>query len=184
MERQQWIIKYLMSSPHVGVSVSFVHGLPFKEGTNSSQPPSIIGIMVFSRRNCDPSRFAMTTPGSSYHVSQAISHNPGNLWGAGAGEGRGALELEATNNWPEESCLCIWLFIIRHPLMSTDRVGKSPGLPEERGPQRAVAVLVWPGTWPTMIWIGCRDPPNDISYFCLWWLLLLLCCLPRLAEGL
>lgn len=119
---------------------------------------------VFSRRNCDPSGFLMTMHGSPYHISQVTSHNPAYLRKARLG-GRGTVKLAAANNWAEESCRCIWLFIIRHPLMNIDHVDRRP---KEWGPQWAVAMLVWPGTWLTMVSIGCRDPPKNISYFCLW----------------
>lgn len=68
---------------------------------------------VLSRRSCDPSGFAMTMPGSPYHFSEVI-----NLWQSWPSQksqagGRGAVELAATNNWSEESCHFIWLFVVR-----------------------------------------------------------------------
>lgn len=87
MKRQQWLIKYLMSSPHAGVSSWFVHGLPLKEGINSSQSPSIIGSIFFLEEIGILLGFSVTMPGSPYHVSQvsitvlAISEEPG--WGTG-----------------------------------------------------------------------------------------------------
>lgn len=39
----------------------------------------------------------MAMPGSPYHVSQVISHNPGHVRGARLGDS-GIVELAATNN--------------------------------------------------------------------------------------
>lgn len=112
MKRQQWLIKYLMSSPHTGVLGCFVHGLPLKEGTNSSQSLSIIGSIFFLEEiviflgllgPC----LDLPTMFHRYSLTVlAISEEPG------LGD-RGIVGLAATNNWSEESYHCIWLFIIR-----------------------------------------------------------------------
>lgn len=137
---------------------------------------------VLSRRNCDPSGFATTMPGSPYHFSEVI-----NLWQSWPSQksqvrGRGAVELAATNNWSEESCHFIWLFVVR--TLSWALAMLAEALAFLRSESHSGQCSCWFTQVHGIPWykIGCRDPIKSINYFCLWWSPFFLCCLLLLAE--
>lgn len=198
MKRQRCLIKYLRSSPRIVVSgyEYFVRGLPFLEGINSSQLPPDIGSMFFWKKLCSYwvcSNRAWLWPRmvlpNTFHGQ---SHNSGHLWGA-EGEGGGALGKWQQQIMDQKKIASAFDCLLLDNLSSA-----LPILTEALAFLRNEDHSGWWPRWPDQV----RDLPRhnlateicsqrsgyriafSVSYFCLCWPPLSLCCLLLLAEGL